>query len=462
MATTKPAKVFISYSHDSRAHRESVLALANRLRREGIDCQLDQYESAPAEGWLRWMKRQIETADFVLMICTELYEKRFAGESEASAGLGVNWESMVITQAIYAAANNHDKFVPLIFTADDARFRPLELQAATFYNVGTEEGYEDLYRRLTSQHATPKPELGALRKLSVREGGEKKANPRKQAVVRPVAATPPPANEPRVLLMKKQENQRQRYEIIPAERIQTDTTTTLHLIPTSPRQAAFLADLRDTWDKSIAVAIGLDAFAANVEKVMQVREPAKEVWALSLQPDKKAHGNSWMEISFNGYSPDDLAELRARRILLNEQNPNRRLAITDRLNAEMIEHSISGRNEYFGNLHSPFPVLYAKYKDDEAQFLYAAQLFAVLFLGLSHTVKHIFKLDLKLQEPAKLSVRFEGQRPSQYANAEPRVIKVKGDCPLFAHDNDDDWTLPQYVTLLALFRQAYGKFTLTQ
>lgn len=114
MATTKPTRVFISYSHDSQSHRESVLALANRLRREGIDCQLDQYESAPAEGWLRWMKRQIETADFVLMICTELYEKRFAGESEASAGLGVNWESMVITQAIYAAANNHDKFIPLI------------------------------------------------------------------------------------------------------------------------------------------------------------------------------------------------------------------------------------------------------------------------------------------------------------------------------------------------------------
>lgn len=305
--------------------------------------------------------------------------------------------------------------------------------------MGTEEGYEDLYRRLTGQHATPKPELGALRKLSARQGVENRAKPSKQAAVRPVAATPPPADESRVLLMKKQqENRRQCYEIIPAERIETDTITTLRLIPNTRHQVAFLADLRDTWDKSIAVAIGLDAFAANVEKVMQVREPAKEVWVLSLQPDKKAHGNSWMEISFNGYSPDDLAELRARRILLNEQNPNRRLAITDRLNAEMIEHSISGRNEYFGNLHSPFPALYAKYKDDQAQFLHAAQLFAVLFLGLSHTIKHIFKLDLKLQEPAKLSVRFEGQRPSQYANAEPRIIKIKGEYPLFAHADDGD------------------------
>jgi SEFIR domain len=45
-----PPKVFISYSHDSPAHEATVLALANRLRGNGIDAVLDQYESFPPRG----------------------------------------------------------------------------------------------------------------------------------------------------------------------------------------------------------------------------------------------------------------------------------------------------------------------------------------------------------------------------------------------------------------------------
>lgn len=65
---SEPPKVFISYSHDSPEHEARVLALANRLRAEGIDAILDQYESSPAEGWELWGQRQIQTASFVLMV----------------------------------------------------------------------------------------------------------------------------------------------------------------------------------------------------------------------------------------------------------------------------------------------------------------------------------------------------------------------------------------------------------
>lgn len=34
-------RVFISYSHDSVEHKAFVLQLANRLRADGLDCQLD-------------------------------------------------------------------------------------------------------------------------------------------------------------------------------------------------------------------------------------------------------------------------------------------------------------------------------------------------------------------------------------------------------------------------------------
>jgi hypothetical protein len=38
-----PPKVFISYSWDSPEHMDRVLKLSDRLRDEGIDCQIDQY-----------------------------------------------------------------------------------------------------------------------------------------------------------------------------------------------------------------------------------------------------------------------------------------------------------------------------------------------------------------------------------------------------------------------------------
>ena len=57
--------VFISYSHDSTEHADRVLALSDRLRADGIDCILDQYEVSPPEGFPRWMDRQIRAARFL-------------------------------------------------------------------------------------------------------------------------------------------------------------------------------------------------------------------------------------------------------------------------------------------------------------------------------------------------------------------------------------------------------------
>ena len=50
-ADPKHPRVFISYSHDSNAHADRVLALSDRLRRDGIDATVDQYELSPPEGW---------------------------------------------------------------------------------------------------------------------------------------------------------------------------------------------------------------------------------------------------------------------------------------------------------------------------------------------------------------------------------------------------------------------------
>jgi hypothetical protein len=137
-------KVFISYSHDSAEHADRVLALSDRLRADGIDCILDQYEDSPAVGWPRWMDRQIRAADFVLMICTATYYRRVMGEEEPGKGHGVAWESTLIYQYIYNAGTSNTRFIPVLLKGAHASAIPTPWQGVKKYRPTTKEGYEDL------------------------------------------------------------------------------------------------------------------------------------------------------------------------------------------------------------------------------------------------------------------------------------------------------------------------------
>lgn len=54
-------------------------------------------------------------------------------------------------------------------TSEDANFIPSPLRGATSYRLNTADGYELLYRRLTNQPRTRKPELGKLQTLAPRD-----------------------------------------------------------------------------------------------------------------------------------------------------------------------------------------------------------------------------------------------------------------------------------------------------
>ncbi|MDT4328600.1 SEFIR domain-containing protein [Methylomonas sp. MED-D] len=161
-------KVFISYSHDSPEHRADVLALAKRLRDESIDCIIDRYvNGAPAEGWIRWMERQIAWADFVLVICTETYLKRFKGDDRLG-GIGVNIEGLLISQTLYDQFQKNTKFLPLIPDNGSIDHVPLILKGGTTYRIQAD--YQKLYRVLTNQPANLKPAIGPRVVLAPQNG----------------------------------------------------------------------------------------------------------------------------------------------------------------------------------------------------------------------------------------------------------------------------------------------------
>ena len=158
-------KIFISYSHDSPEHRERVLRFAQRLRKDGIDAQIDQYvEGRPPGGWPRWMLDKLDWADFVLLVCTETYYRRFRGHEQPELGKGVDWEGQLITLEIYNAKSRTLKFLPVVFRPEDREFIPEPLSDHS-YVLDSEDRYEELYGLLTGQAGVPLPELGTAKKL---------------------------------------------------------------------------------------------------------------------------------------------------------------------------------------------------------------------------------------------------------------------------------------------------------
>jgi hypothetical protein len=156
-------KGFISYSHDSAPHRDAVLTLSNRLRREGVDCFIDRYvNGSPPEGWRNWMREQIESADYVLLVCTETYKRRYEGK-DREGGRGVTFEGVVIGQTLYEEFQQNSRFIPLIPDEGSFDHVPIELKGGSIYRLGAE--YESIYRILTGQPETKMPELGEIRTL---------------------------------------------------------------------------------------------------------------------------------------------------------------------------------------------------------------------------------------------------------------------------------------------------------
>ena len=102
--------------------------MAERLPADGVDAQIDHYvQGAPLEGRARWMRNQLASANFILLVCTETYYRRFCGQGGPGQGRGVDWEGMLVMLELYHARSRTAKFVPGVFAPGDERFIPEEL-----------------------------------------------------------------------------------------------------------------------------------------------------------------------------------------------------------------------------------------------------------------------------------------------------------------------------------------------
>ena len=151
-------KVFISYSHDSAAHKRWVLELGTKLRRNGVDVMLDQWALRPGADFTRFMEHGIRDFDRVLVICTNNYVRK-ANDREG----GVGYEVQIVTTELVANLGI-DKFIPIIRQASGEEKTPTFLGTRVYIDFTDEsqfeEKFEELLRELYDVPVVEKPPLG--------------------------------------------------------------------------------------------------------------------------------------------------------------------------------------------------------------------------------------------------------------------------------------------------------------
>ena len=88
------------------------------------------------------------------------------------------------------------------------------------------------------------------------------------------------------------------------------------LLPGNSRENASLAGLQDERHREIDIVYDLTALSGRIESVKRARSGGKDAWTLEVNPEEPSWG---MEVAFNNMSADEIATLRARRIMLAEK-----------------------------------------------------------------------------------------------------------------------------------------------
>ena len=151
-------KVFISYSHDSPEHRRWVSELGAKLRHNGIDAILDQWDLGPGDDVTQFMERGIIDSDRVLVVCTDQYVRK----ANAAEG-GVGYERMIVTAQLVQDLGTN-KFIPIIRQASGQEKMPTCLGTRFYLNFMEESQFETEFNKLLHElHQVPvieKPPLG--------------------------------------------------------------------------------------------------------------------------------------------------------------------------------------------------------------------------------------------------------------------------------------------------------------
>jgi hypothetical protein len=151
-------KAFISYSHDTVAHKSWVLKLASDLRATGVDVVLDQWDLVPGQDVSLFMQKGISEADRVILVCSSAY----VSNSEKGVG-GVGYERLIVTAEVVQSIDT-TKFIPILRGSNLTKKLPSFLGPRLYVDFENDADYDakliELAREIHGAPAVSKPPLG--------------------------------------------------------------------------------------------------------------------------------------------------------------------------------------------------------------------------------------------------------------------------------------------------------------
>jgi len=157
MADSAP-RVFVSYSHDSQAHKDWVRTLSERLIANGVDIILDQYGLRPGGDLPGFMESGLTDADRVLAICSSTY----VAKANAEQG-GTGYEKMILSAQIMKNVPSR-RVIPIIRGNEDPNLLPTFLLSRLYIDFRDDTKYEERYaglvREIHGVEICPRPILG--------------------------------------------------------------------------------------------------------------------------------------------------------------------------------------------------------------------------------------------------------------------------------------------------------------
>ena len=149
--------VFISYSHDSEAHKAWVAALAARLQEKGVRVTFDQWDLILGADVVAFVEQGVASADRVLMICTA----RYVTKADSGVG-GVGYERLIVSGEIYQRIET-TKFIPVIRDNPDAK-TPAFMGARLYVDLSKDSQFDakfdELLKAIYGMPAVARPPLG--------------------------------------------------------------------------------------------------------------------------------------------------------------------------------------------------------------------------------------------------------------------------------------------------------------
>ena len=390
--------VALSFAGEDRQHVE---ALAELLATNGYEVFYDQYERAQLWGknlYTHLSAIYKDKARYCVMFLSEHYARKLWTNHERESAQARAFEE---NEEYILPVRLDDTEIPGILRTVGY----LDLRSITIFEV-----YQDLVVKLSGQAA--------------------------QISTDPSPTTVIEDDLGEFMLLCSANGQLGFIPLLEARR--DSTSISVKLLPESPQDTSFLRSLRDTYNRHFGFAYQDDAAWGSIQEMVETTSGSQTICEVILNLDSRGQSHDFFsEATVNGIPPDEIAKIRARRILLDEklEDANPTLSHSNLFDQAMSEVHIRGM---FSSSHkpkpevtaSPIPQLYRQFGQTPERFKKFARLSSIFYLKLSNTIESVIELDLELLGSTQLQVRFKGIRPKFYSNVSPSTIEFEGICLL--------------------------------